>query len=502
MNPLSIRVLALAAVPGALSAQRYDEGPIVGTPASVLADPTTPLANGTDGQRGIVYSKKAGFEAVRAPRPRTDPMRPDFSARAILGPASSQIEIDAMSIGLDRIPLRSCSTVLDYSTCNCWTSLAFSVEKETVTAGSASVFARELGRPGGVGADLFGYVSTSNLLGPRPPFVERLPMDFTKGRRTRLLDAIDLGLFDPMRPANEGQIVAVDLFMSLFDLESAIVSRYYALRGNPRVYFSVTASTASHLPPPFLGGSMPSGSTIYQAEWDPGTMTWQPRPPLFLASALDLEDADIDALAYDQLSGNAVISLDLQTTPTRLSHLSQLLAVTFCPTLGGPGLMVDDYKETVAGSDRPVAAGAGVGDGIDVTGTCEDDPSGGQFPIVFHSLLIGTPQPKVVPGLQDLESSVFRDCDASGNPVLSIQVSGGQCNAPGLSNFVALITFPGVLPHLDAALGSRPRACEGVSYQLAGLPAIPTMSGFPLVVAVAELRGSGFLLSREFVINL
>lgn len=460
MSRLRIVAFTTAALfMGGLAAQR-DRGPMIAAPVAFTVAGGGPAPGGT-AVAGRIYGKKAGFSMPPATTIGAGPMRPVFDMSQIL--PGIDVEVDAMSIGLDDLPLNS-SCALDYQS-NAWGVLLLGVQQDGNVSHTAPVIASEKTRMGtdGAGADIFSYVYPSGNL--HPSF---------EGRTQRALDGREIGF---STPAATGQIMALDAQIMLYSLDDAIVDQ---LPRDPCFYFSVTSATANRLVDPTMwGGLRPSGATILCVQWDPVAGMWQPRPPLYTWRDLGLPAAaDIDALIRDEDRGVTVFSLTKATTPP---GRSQLLLVEGCSFLGPA---VTNFEEVTADGSTAEVAGtegtsnggsAGTGDEGDVTSGCSPDPGFGQTsPSNYQRASWSTPIYLSLPGvaLPTLDGAAYRDCDSAGLSTFSFHLTGGDSTLPAVLHLPLIGNLPAI-PRSGAPGAGSPTSVYLSAYLGPGASPLP-----------------------------
>ncbi|MEZ5964660.1 MAG: hypothetical protein R3F56_12495 [Planctomycetota bacterium] len=426
----------------------WDDGPLLGVPLACVVNG----AGLTPGPRRL-HSKKAGVTATTA---RTSPPTgPDFSFERIFrdrltGSVPTNFRIDAFSVGLDVIWIDEVTGILNPSE-PAWTGILIAFEPEDPMARTSSgVLRREDSNPDAAGTDVFDL--PINLPG-------------TARRLYREIDGTELGFSDGTSASAEGQIVALDLHLTAWDLDPAIRS---TLPAHPRVFFSVPSSATSEVPAAWWTRGLHSGATVFYSEWT-GT-DWS--EPAVYATPSDLllrPTDDVDALAVEWHNGDdAEIVFSTQVVPGR----DQLLYVH----LGTDG---DPQPVMVSGSTSATAA-AGAGS-TNVAAICFYDPSiSGQGCSVTQrwSYVLGTPvRPSPLFPLR-LSNSTIRGCTAAGAPALVCSGAGWPASGRTAGFGVLFLTGGGE---------STPPIEFGFPHWPVGLPFVRPASGFggdPMAIAL------------------
>ncbi|MCC6782650.1 MAG: hypothetical protein IT457_07380 [Planctomycetes bacterium] len=485
-RPLVVAALIAASVPG-----QRDQGPMIALPLHVTFGPGTPNPAGAGtASTTRSYARKAGFGALAPSSPRAG--RPDFSFAAVFGLALP-IRVDAFSIGMDELHT-TCDGIMEFTTCNCWNVLLFTVEDQTGAASAAGVVAQEHARPDGAGADVFSYV----------PITARLIATDLRGQTARAADSTELGAFRPGPTPSKGRIDSLDTYVALWELDDAVVAH---LPLEPTVYFSVTEATKAAVPTPWWAGSTPSGATILRRKWDATSGAWRTLPPLHTAAELGVPaSADIDALAYNEGGDDLLISFTRATTP---AGLSQLVYVANC--VDGTSLTDLTERDSSGTGTRRVADGTGAGSGGEVSGVCVDDPSvrASQPPLTVGLMahVRGTPDEALVAAWTSLAAQTHRSCDALGNVTYTAHLTGLPAGG-GSSLAVWLVGIPNLgafSTPLFTVLG-RPVAGAGDPTSQAAilLPPLTNLNSAPVQgmwVAVNTTTGD-LALSHPVTIHL
>ncbi|MDP6424947.1 MAG: hypothetical protein QGG14_09395 [Planctomycetota bacterium] len=401
---LSLLLAPLAAAQTAVIAPSSN-GPLVGVPSLIsVTEGTVPKAD--SGARGLF--KPVGFSTA-TPATLTpgevSAATPDFSAAALFrgtacGAQAALPEIDAMSIGLDWIQVRSHPTkprAVVAVPPGHWAGITFSVVK--TLKGKHGQILGETTRTEplyrGVGADLFSYIFPGSAL---PPGMV--------GITQRLNDAAEIRL------PSDGEIDAVDVFASLFRF--GIDPRLGLSIKKLHFYFSVTKATLALVPSSWWSdASKTSGASVFRCTFDELTGTWSCPKEFFSPGDLGLlPHDDLDAFAYDELQSLVLLSTAGKAyDPILFVDLNQDLAVA----------------EPVYAGDKPISDLSGVGlfEIGNVDGICALDPTASQA----LQLTLGQPQQGNFPAAQ-FWAQTHRDL---GNPkqpqqhIYRLQAVGGIC---------------------------------------------------------------------------
>lgn len=282
-----------------------------------------PLAIGLPNNNGVLLHKVTGDQTV-FPSPFIDYAdgRPIFTADAMFGAAAMAVNLDAGSIGNDRLPITysapTSSLILDPSpgpNNEGWVNIFFSVTKTNHSSTSGVVGMRASNNSGNAGADLFSlYVNGCNT----QPIDEGIPaylvgsVQFEQG-------------FEHMGLPSSSDIAVLDAHIPLVASGENNDSMPFLLFANPShpsgytqctFYFSVTVASASSLNalPPQIPGQLPgwipgvtiSAADVLKIEWQGSS--WSAPVVHKSAATLGLLATDnVIGLAVDTLNGGNVI---------------------------------------------------------------------------------------------------------------------------------------------------------------------------------------------------
>ena len=336
-----------------------------------------------------------------------------FAGGAMCTAATSTLDVDAMSVGLDEIWANLSGEVERPPTSGtpeiAWNALVFSVREGQGLPGSA--MAAERGRMAtdpkrDSGGDLFSYVLDGS----------DIAVDWVDVSQ-RAIDRSELGL------VAGDQIDAVDVHLSLYELDVLFLDTLNSRVENwrrPNLYFSLSPETVGNAPATWWASSPPSAATILIASWLGPRLGWS-CPSVFLSyDDMGLrQDDDITALAVDEHDEQILFGLRLRPgRPDPLMFYSWSTAFT-----GGAVPYVYPGPADVAG---PVSIAMGVGPCDDVTGTCDLDPTcRGQATTITRVNAYGTPlemTPCTFPN--EVSASAFRGIDPGGTPTLRTFLTG------------------------------------------------------------------------------
>jgi hypothetical protein len=444
--PLRAALAALALTPSLLGQIPPSEGPLVGSPLTVLVDPGTEDSSGPMATDAF-HRKRAGFGTWHAEASPPGPFDPVFSTTEMFGDgvAAPAFRINAYSIGLDEVlattPVGGKSFV-DVPV-NAWGAVSFSVSKGT-TGVPGSRLAGETLKPDGVGADIFTWMLPGSTL---PPAVAACfsPADAQRGS-----DSEEIDLYPG---TSQGEIVAFDIYTPMYEVGPPIRAM---LPDAPKVFFSVhhddvfpTVGT-SPVPSSWFGASSPSSASILVTQWDPVLLSWS-TPSVFIEyTLLDLDvDDDVDALAVDLARCKALFSIAHRGGSSVAKQLQ--IAAWTCPPSGGyssarggsysgGGVSTGEYRaDNGDGTSTSAAERAGVASGGEIDGVCTIDPGdqGGLGGVAY-----GSPSLRISPN-KVLGAQIYRDENVTG-PTVTAVVTGVPTTA----------TFP--LQALELWLGIPP----------------------------------------------
>lgn len=360
-------LLCAALTTTGLPAQELLDGPLMGMGVACLVDTATFDETGAPVSHQEIWIKKPGLAGLM---PAGVAGTIDFDFGALFHDRASGltpgIEIDGFSLGLDRI-------VVDTSTGNArmqlqpdlWNAVLFSVERLTPGTGSRGIIGSEQLRAEGAAADVFVYLLSNAPL--------NLPSEYASGcttmrepcRTRKELDSADLGLNvnDPMTTIPEGNVVGIDAHLPAYFLGDEIRAM---LPAQPRLYFTVTASTAAMVPVSWLGTTgVPSGATIFVTEWTGSA--WSEPTVAADPSQLGLTAADeVDALSVDyDYEGLGTDTQFVFATPSHANMLRHA-AITGAD-FGSPSALED------ADGTNPVSESGS--DRVRASAVCLEDPA-------------------------------------------------------------------------------------------------------------------------------
>lgn len=403
---------ALSASSAAQTSETWDDGPLIGLPVACFVN-----GLGSTPPPGQIHSKKAGFMAAAA---RTMPPAsgPDLRFARMFrdrpGPTPRPgFRIDAFSIGLDFLWIDESTGILQPPD-ESWTGMLLSFRPENPMSRTTSgILRREDERDDRAGTDVFDFVFDL------PSMTTGLYRD---------MDGTEIGFSDGTPASAQGQITALDLHLTAWDLDPGTVSR---LPTNPRVFFSVPTAAVGAVPEAWWPPAARSGATILFTEWNGSDWT---EPRVFATpAALSLDgDDDVDALAVEWNGTSAEIVFSTQPVLGR----NQLLFVR-PGTDGDPQPVRVDSTTTVTES-----AGAG---SADVAAVCFYDPgiSGqGCSQVMLWSYVLGTPtefaRPPVFP--VGLANTTTRGCTATDEPAIVCSGAGWPASGRGTGFGVLYLT--------------------------------------------------------------
>ncbi len=503
---LNRRLGLVADIRFAPASDPLNDGFLLGQGLAYVVGPGTSDGSGAPLDPRAIRRKKAGFDPGRESRdlPRA---RPDFRWSSILAGATG-LEIDAFSLGLDRLWANDSGRISPSCERGTWNVLAFTVSPETGGANGRVHAEQALGD--GVIGDVFGYALESSA--------GEIPARF-RGRTLKLLNGTDL---DISGGGPDAGLAAVDGFMPAYGLGDAIAG---LLSAEPVLWFSVTDGSKGSLPVSWLGGdtSARSGATIFRTTWTRdvrGGGAWS-APVVDLAPRhLGLVSADdIDALAIDVRPSDTCASSDARhylfslTSDSTTVPASELLFVS--RGSGMPFGPVTPVAYTDA-DGRPIADKIGGGDRV--RSICLEDPGppqlAGGIPSTPEQIflavwgvprdlshwhgggdplnLFGTLPPSRFKSSPELNLSLLRGCDAGRNPTLEpwmVGWPGGERSASSVVFKFLLDVSALQLVELGEVLMTRPGGPFGdPSSQAFSLPANSALIG-------VELFGVGLVLT-------
>ncbi|MEM7200604.1 MAG: hypothetical protein AAF628_10085 [Planctomycetota bacterium] len=413
------------------------EGPFAG--ASCVH--STALDDGSGLDPAEPWLKPTGFE-TDLPDTWSDPFgdadRPDFSKAALFATqctnpaAAANVDIDALSAGLDLVLARPNGTVNVSG--DSWGAIAFSLGADALgtRTSEGNAIRAEVATSGGASADVFTYI----LQGPSVPIEPEL-ID----RTMRSQDSTEMGL------PTDTELDALDLHMPVFRLDRPILNEVPPPGPNGRrMYFSVSTATQDAIPEEWWNGTLRSGATILVTSWNQLQEVWTcPRPFLtYNEIGLDLGD-DLTALAVDEGRGYILFS------STRPGH-DPFMFLDY----GGGSTAPLPYTYDMGGGVRTcVSIKAGVQSTDPVDAICcldpgDDEPPRGRHP---NQYMFGTPLPRqlVLPAgfpncfLYRLNGSAFRDVNTAGQPVLLTYGVGWPPSGQGGVAALWFVPFPAVV---------------------------------------------------------
>lgn len=465
---------------GALTAQ--SGGPTLAIAHGFSVDPATPLPIFTPAS---VVTTTTDLDA-EVPVPEVPlPGRPDFGAL----PIPPGLDVDALSIGLDWIPVDGTGAVAVPP--GNWAAITWSVRRTTLGA-PGSLIEHEAMTAHGAAADVFAYVFPGSTA---PPAIVGIPF--------RAQDSSEISVASPGLPGN---LDAHDIYIGLLYRENPQLA---ALLPPPTVFFSVTAATAAAVPPAWASPALRLGSTVFSTTWIPGSSSWTPPTVALDAAMLGITSGeDLDGLAIDLAHGRVVFSTNpatppplpmLPRNPLLYSTLGSGTAVTYHMP-GGP----------------PVSTVLGLGSGPDdIDGICFVDPGGPVVPSQIRlELMLGTPQNALLTSAPTtLQASVARRLDRQTNQERFATMMTGwpPPGTPSTGFAVVAITLgpPALGPWISAGLFLRPN--PGSPYFVFEghperhefvIPPAFSQSGVPLSFVWAAFSSSTFALSHPVTIRM
>lgn len=229
-------LMTLFVLPATLLAQAPG-GPLVGLPHGYSVDPGTLLPGGSPGK---VEFSNAGIDSLQPGAPIPSAAIPDFST--YLGGAP--VDANGISLGWDWIVANAIGEAVVPA--SQWAAVTGSVTSGTVGL-PGSLIAAERGGPGGVLADIIGYIIPGSSLAPA---IVGVPF--------RAQDSTEL---NPIFASTYGNIDAHDVYMSLIYLENPQLA---PLLPPATVYFTVSAATAAAIPAAWITSpAQRSGATVF-----------------------------------------------------------------------------------------------------------------------------------------------------------------------------------------------------------------------------------------------
>jgi hypothetical protein len=492
-SPLLVGVAA--ALGGAdLPAQfQRSGGPFAGVGIAVTVDGSTVGPSGTPISPNELLVKKPGFFAPSA-HGASVPNRPDFRQAAILQGIPG-IRIAAMSIGRDVVSATNDGRVAIPP--NGWGAILFNVHRDSNGMSPRLAGEKDL-TADGAAADLFGYVLPGS----------NLPASWIDVTH-RALNSDELGLFQRTGPGtgNQGDIQAVDCDIPLYELDDELLVTMTAgspLPAEPTFYFTVSKDTLDAVPMAWWLGGGKSAATILCTKWNKTTMQWaQPSVFIGFASFAFGPGVGIDGLAIEERDQQILLSTD---DPTRVQLEFVSYAGKTKPIAGA--LTVWDYRTT---TDAIIAESTGGGTGVG--DFCTRDP--GQALVGQPGVdpwCFGAVRDTKLPWPERANASVFRSCDAGGNPTIETFVTGfGPGGRPSVmppnGYFAALLVdfesydpvsgtwaspLPLFLPLATYAIGRLPMGFQGD----------PQGVAIPLPSSHIAFRGDLRLVCRWAVLDL
>ena len=202
------------------------------------------------------------------------------------------LDVDALSMGNDSVGATS-QGVMSVGPGSVQ-GLMFSVTRTTEGV-SGGVIRNEFQGVGGAAADMFTYLQPGSL-GPSSWIDEPL----------RSHDSTEISLNAPGQPGN---IDAQDVYLGLFFREAPHMSAFVPNIPSISIFFSVTTASLGAVPPPWWGGTQPSGASIFRTDWVSGSSVWTTPTVAYLPLHMGLlVSEDVDALALDVARGKALFS--------------------------------------------------------------------------------------------------------------------------------------------------------------------------------------------------
>ncbi len=393
-------------------AQPISDSPLAGLPFGLSVDATTYGATGALLDRARVYAKDVGWNDTAPVEPVPGPGRPDFRMAALFPGLVVLPDLDAISVGIDWI-LGDDTGVASVPPGH-WGALTFSVSRATLGAAGSRLALERLAADG-VAADILSYILPGSSV----------PAELTD--KVHLAqDSREVSIFDG-NVLHRGNIDAHDVFLSLYELDPALV----AVLPPPRFLFSVTAASLAAVPSAWWGGTTPSGATVLAMTWTGSAWTV---PSVFLRfDHFGLPAAaELDALAVDLPQGRVLFSTAgaLPAEQIRFGRLA-----------GSGGLInLANYRLP---DQTPIGPRLGLVIGDDLDAICALDPGGNNQ--ILRGLLVGTPLNRVFPSPAQVTGQVWRRYQQAAN---SVYFDAWLCGWPpaGPTPGVAVLFLQGVTP--------------------------------------------------------
>lgn len=471
MHPRNLSVVLLAAVATAQTGDK-SEGPLMVIAHGLSVDAATVLPGGN---AGTVVIPKSDFKPT--PPPAWTPPMPGFPDLTLLPWVGiAGVDIDGLSLGLDYILADAVGHIAVPA--GQWGAITFSVSRATAGA-LGGLIHREVLRPGGAAADVFGYILPGSVGFPAS-WID-VPL--------RGQDSTEISLDAPGAPGN---IDALDVYMGVFFGDATDLAPLIPGFPAVTVFFSVTTASVSLLPAAWWGTAPASGATVLATTWNASTLSWSVPVAVLTPAALGLSPAeDVDALAIDVIRGRVLIS----TTRMVAYPRDPILFVD----LSTPGT---NYVYRRA-DDVPVSTRLGLLPGgiDDIDGICALDPGlGNQF---RADRLFCAPQQPVYPAPGNLGVSVHRELAPSGPQVVSYMTGFPTPTNPQPGIAVAAVSLGGTAgPWFSLAAFFRPLPTspyflfQGHPERIAiPIPSSPNLVGVPLVFLWGAFDSTGLDVS-------
>lgn len=358
-------VLSTTAI-GQGAPQSWSKGPVVNQPHGLSVDPATVLTC-CDADDAIVTN--GGFTTSEP----TDvepaaPEMPDLSQLPwLIADPPIDLDIDAMSLGLDWVLSESDGRIPMNIAGPGWGAVTFSVTRATAGT-SGSLIESEVAGPGGAAGDIIAYIF---------PGSSNVPIEWVDVP-LRSHDATETGL------GFTANIDAHDFFMGQILRLMPDEIETIAPDGL-ELYFSVTEATKMAVPGAWLSGALPntsppvavgigapSAAAVFVTRWDSDCLEWtEPRlayPPGYLGLT---EADDLDALALDLKHYHPAVKVLFSATTSSPSWVDPVMYVE-------PAMMATAHVYKLPNGSPTVAERVGLRPPTlqvdDVDAICAHDP--------------------------------------------------------------------------------------------------------------------------------
>jgi hypothetical protein len=400
MNPVHVFTGILLSAAASAQTAGVADSPLMGIPSGISVDPMTKGPTGLALDATAVLAKDFGFATSAPAFFTTLPTKPDFTPGVMFPGLVPRPDIDAMSIGLDWIWATAGGFVVIPPAPN-WSGLTFSISRTTAGAAGSRI-ALEAARPDGAAGDLFSY------LFPCPA----LPVELH--HKVHLVqDSSEIAIWDGIQ---RGNLDAHDIFMALYDLDSALAS---VLPPMPYFYFSVTKTSLANVPAAWWGATTASGASILRMRWT-GTAWTAPSVWIRYDQLGLLVDAELDALAVDEARGFMLFS----------THGNAADEIMFA-NLNADAIStaVYRYPATLQTPETPVSVRLGLAAADDIDAICALDP--GDVASVMRGAFVARPLTALLPFQRFVSGSTFRrQLSATGRAQVESWLTGFPLNQP------------------------------------------------------------------------